>query len=155
MEMVLVDWTRMGRSYCLAGVVADGAGWRVARPLPARSRMSTVRNVGWSPFLMEGHSRWEIFELVKPEVAPPQPPHLEDVWVRSLRPRRCLAPMAQRRAILQATCPREGDTLFGAGRTPAAGERSFSSAAYFQCGRWSRQAGRGTQRGRPADGGAS
>jgi hypothetical protein len=114
MEMVLLDWTRMGKSYCLAGVVADGTGYRVVRPLPGRNRKSAVRNVGWSPFLMEGHTRWEVFELVAPEAAGSEPPHTEDYWVRSLRPRRCLANVPMRRAILEATAVKQGETLFGA-----------------------------------------
>jgi hypothetical protein len=108
--MVLLDWTRMGKVYCLAGVVADGSEFRVVRPLPARMRTGAVGNVGWSPFLMEGHTRWEVFELLKPAAALPQAPHLEDLWVGALRPRRCLAPVSQRRAILQAT---KAPDLFG------------------------------------------
>jgi hypothetical protein len=67
MEMILLDWTRMGRTYCLVGVVAEAGKYRVVRPLPSRQRNSPQRNVGWSPFLLEGHRRWEIFELIKPE----------------------------------------------------------------------------------------
>lgn len=117
MEMVLLDWTRMGKSYCLAGVVADGTGYRIVRPLPGRHRNSPIRNVGWSPFLMEGHSRWEVFELIAPEPARSEPPHTEDHWVRSLRPRRCLANLPMRRAILEATMIKPGETLFGAPMT--------------------------------------
>ena len=114
MDMILLDWTRMGKCYCLAGVVAERGEYRVVRPLPGRTRSAAVRNAGWSPFLMEGHTRWEMFELMKPEPAPPQAPHLEDSWVASLRPRRCLASLAQRRAILQATTATTGAALFGA-----------------------------------------
>src|SRR5262249_6481303 len=65
MEMILVDWTRMGKVYCLAGAVADRGGWRFVRPLQARHRDSVERNSGWSPFLLDGrHCRWEVFELV-------------------------------------------------------------------------------------------
>ena len=99
MDMVLLDWTRMGRSYCLAGVVQHNGQLRVVRPLPIAGRKAPVRNVGWSPFLMDGHSRWECFELVRAEPADSSPPHLEDVWVRELRPRRVLAEPALRRAI--------------------------------------------------------
>jgi len=135
--MVLLDWTRMGKSYCLAGVVADGGGYRVVRPLPARNRNSPIRNVGWSPFLMEGHTRWEVFELIAAEPACSEPPHMEDHWVRSLRPRRCVANMPLRRAILQATSVKPGEALFGAPLmsmraaaylTPAAGSRSLVTA---------------------------
>src|SRR5690349_7506116 len=101
--MIVLDWTRMGKSYCLAGVVEQNGQLRVVRPLPARQRDAPVRNVGWSPFLMDGHSRWEVFELVGIEPAEPLPPHREDVWVRDLRPRRTLANPALRRVILQAT----------------------------------------------------
>ena len=54
MEMILVDWTRMGKVYCLAGAVADGKGWRFMRPLLAKDRDSPVRNTGWSPYLLDG-----------------------------------------------------------------------------------------------------
>jgi hypothetical protein len=121
--MILLDWTRMGKRYCLAGVVADGSGYRVVRPLPARHRNSPDRNVGWSPFLMEGHSRWEVFELVEPEPARPEPPHTEDCWVRSLRPRRCLANGPLRRLILEGTMAKPGEPLFGA---PLTSTRAFA-----------------------------
>jgi hypothetical protein len=113
MEMILLDWTRMGRTYCLAGVVAEAGSYRVVRPLPGRQRKSPQRNVGWSPFMLEGHRRWEIFELVRPEPAHSEPPHLEDHWVASLRPRKKLADACQRRAILQATLANPGEPLFG------------------------------------------
>ena len=74
MEMILLDWTRMGRTFCLAGMVAEAGGYRVVRPLPSRQRNSPQRNVGWSPFMLEGHRRWEILELIKPEPARSQPP---------------------------------------------------------------------------------
>src|SRR6516165_6334398 len=63
MEMILLDWTRMGHTYCLAGVVAEAGGYRVVRPLPSRQRNSPQRNVGWSPFMLEGHGRGEILVL--------------------------------------------------------------------------------------------
>jgi hypothetical protein len=135
--MVLLDWTRMGKSYCLAGAVAEGTGYGVVRPLPGRSRSSPIRNVGWSPFLLEGHTRWEVFELVGPEPARSEPPHTEDHWVRSLRPKRCLANVPMRRAILEATTLKQGECLFGAplGSTrasaclaPGAGSRSLITA---------------------------
>jgi hypothetical protein len=131
-DFVLVDWTRMGRVYCLAGAIYQAGGWRIVRPLPARQRGGPVRNAGWSPFLLDGHARWELFELVRPEPADPAPPHLEDVWVRDLRPRKALAAPQDRRAILQTTL-RPGDKpLFGA---PL--ERSFSST-YLQPGQGER-----------------
>ena len=113
MEMILLDWTRMGRTYCLAGVVAESGGYRVVRPLPGRRRNSPQRNVGWSPFLLEGHCRWEVFELINPEPAHSQPPHLEDHWVVSLRPRRKLVDVARRRNILQRTMAPHGEPRFG------------------------------------------
>src|SRR3954463_427431 len=112
--MVLVDWTRMGKTYCLAGVVFQGGQPRVVRPLPGRQRDAPVRNAGWPPSLADRRSRWEVFELVGPSPAEPPPPHLEDVWVHALRPRGWLAGPAQRRAILQATTTPAGQPLFGA-----------------------------------------
>jgi hypothetical protein len=135
-ELILLDWTRMGRVYCLAGVIVQDGRYRVVRPLPARRRDAVVRNVGWSPFLFDGQRRWEAFELVRPEPAPPAPPHLEDVWVRDLRPTRRLADPAERRAILQATLGPADLPLFGAPLTltragaylpPGGGARSLAS----------------------------
>jgi Transposase DDE domain len=99
MEMILLDWTRMGTTYCVAGAITQNGQMRVVRPLWVRHRQSPVRNVGWTPFVMDGHSRWEIFELVGPEPAVSQPPHSEDVWVRDLKPTRRLATGDQRRAV--------------------------------------------------------
>jgi hypothetical protein len=113
MEMILLDWTRMGRTYCLAGAVPEGNGFRIVRPLPGRQRHSSQRNVGWSPFMLEGHRRWEILELVRPAPANTEPPHLEDHWVAALRPRKKLADLSQRKAILQATLADSGAPLFG------------------------------------------
>jgi hypothetical protein len=114
MDLILLDWTRMGHSYCLAGAVVEGNFVRTVRPLLWKYRDAPVRNVGWSPYHMDGHQRWEVFELLGPEAADPQPPHLEDVWVRSLRPRRCSAPPEQRRAILHSLAARPGEVIFGA-----------------------------------------
>jgi hypothetical protein len=113
MEMILLDWTRMGKSYCLAGVVIDKDGSHVVRPLLAKNREAPVRNTGWSAYQLDGHQRWEVFELVGAETAPPEPPHLEDMWVRTLRSRRCLVPLDYRRVLLQATTARPGETVFG------------------------------------------
>lgn len=109
MDMILLDWTRMGRTYCLAGAVLQNQQWRIVRPLLAKFREGPVRNVGWSAYLMDGHARWEIMELMAPRPASPEPPHLEDVWVHAMRSRRSSAPPEQRRAILAATtaCPNE------------------------------------------------
>jgi hypothetical protein len=113
-DLILLDWTRMGRTYCLAGAVAEGRGYRVVRPLLAKHRAAAVRNVGWSPYLFDGHARWEVFEVVGPLPAPPQPPHVEDLWVLTLRPRRRSATPGERRAILAATQPPAGGPWFGA-----------------------------------------
>jgi hypothetical protein len=112
--LVLLDWTRMTRSYCLAGAVPEHGQYRVVRPLLAKNRQAAVRNAGWSAWLLDGHRRWELFELIGPQVASPEPPHCEDLWVRSLRPAHRLAPPEERRAILAATVPPPGEPLFGA-----------------------------------------
>lgn len=134
--MVLLDWTRMGKQYCLAGVVQQNGQLRIVRPLPCAQRTAAVRNFGWPPFLMDGHSRWEIFELVDPKPAEPSPPHLEDLWVRNLKSRRSFAEPALRRAILQATLAQPGEPWFGAELTatrtsaylaPRTGQRSLIS----------------------------
>ena len=70
MDLILLDWTRMGRTYCLAGVVAEGRTYRMIRPLLAKHRAAAVRNVGWSPYLLDGHCRWEVFEVVGPLPTP-------------------------------------------------------------------------------------
>jgi len=112
--MILLDWTRMGRIYCLAGVIVQDDTYRVVRPLQVSQRNAPVRNAGWSPFLLDGHCRWEVFELIRPEPASPQPPHLEDIHVRDLRSRGFLASPEERRAVLQATTTPIGQPLFGA-----------------------------------------
>jgi hypothetical protein len=112
-DIVLLDWTRMGRVYCLAGAIVQAGGYRIVRPLPARARSSPLPNNGWSPFLMDGHSRWEVFEMVRPEPAHSPAPHVEDTWVSSLRSRKQLASAEQRRAILQATLGTAGKPIFG------------------------------------------
>jgi hypothetical protein len=126
--MVLLDWTRMGKSYCLAGAVAEGNSYRIVRPLLARNRDHPDRALGWSAYLLDGHCRWEVFQLVAPAAGPPQPPHLEDVWVRSMLPRRRLALPDQRRAILASTAHPRGESLFG---QPL---QSTASAAYLRPG---------------------
>ena len=113
MNMVLVDWTRMGRTYCLAGAVSEGGQWRMVRPLLTKFREAIVRNVGWSAYLMDGHARWEIMELVGPQPADAEPPHLEDLWVRAMRSRRSFASPGQRRAILAATTAPPSSPIFG------------------------------------------
>jgi hypothetical protein len=112
MSFVLLDWTRMGKGYCLAGAVFDGTEARVIRPLSihhqraaggpgvislirsffVRSRPAEGdRTVAWPAFLMAGRSRWEVFDLVLSRPATPRAPHLEDTWVRGLRPCKRLA----------------------------------------------------------------
>jgi hypothetical protein len=134
--MVLLDWTRMGKQFCLAGVVQHNGQLRAVRPLPVAHRAAPVRNVGWSPFLLEGHSRWEIFELIDPQPAEPIPPHLEDVWVRTMKSRHRLADRSLRRDILQATQAQPSEPWFGAALTttrsaaylvPRTGQRSLVS----------------------------
>jgi hypothetical protein len=136
MDMVLLDWTRMGKVYCLAGAVVGSNPVRIVRPLHVNHRAALMRNVGWSAFLINGHARWEIFELIGAEEAPPEPPHLEDVWVRAMRPRRQSATLAERRAILEATTVPIGQPLFGesltlskssAHLTPGTGTRSLAT----------------------------
>jgi hypothetical protein len=131
-DLVLVDWTRMGKTYCLAGAVAQDGGYHVVRPMPSRGKNVVAANVGWSPWLMDGHSRWEIFQLVDPLPVPSEPPHTEDLWVRGLRPRRLLAAPSQRRAILNATSVTPGNSLFG---EPLVGMRAL---AYLPAGRGKR-----------------
>jgi hypothetical protein len=127
MEMVIVDWTRMGSTYCLAGVTSSPQdGLRIIRPLPAFGRRAAVRNVGWPADFLSGHCRWEGFEMVGPEPAEPQPPHLEDLWVQNLRPLRRLAPASLRRAVLAATQAPEGCPVFGVPLTQT------RSAAYLE-----------------------
>jgi hypothetical protein len=72
-----------------------------------------VRNVGWSPYLLEGHARWEMFDLVGLTSPPREPPHVEDVWVREMRPLRRMATPAQRREILEAGMRPPDVPLFG------------------------------------------
>jgi hypothetical protein len=127
-DMVLVDWTRMGRTYCLAGAVLEGEQWRMVRPLLTKFREAVVRNVGWSAYLMDGHARWEILELIGPQPTDAEPPHLEDLWVRAMRSRRSFASPAQRRAILAATMVGPKESLFGVNLA------SMRTAAYVPTG---------------------
>jgi hypothetical protein len=136
MDMILLDWTRMGKWYCLAGAVEQNGTYRIVRPLQGKFRDAPVRNVGWSAYLLDGHVRWEVLELLVPEPAPSQPPHVEDLWVRALRSRKRLATPAQRRAILEATRAKPGEPLFGAALTwtqssaylpPDTGQRSLAT----------------------------
>ncbi len=114
MDLILLDWTRMGKTYCVAGVVRQDGRYRVVRPMPRCNHPLPVRNVGWSPYQMDGRQRWQIFELVAPETAPPSAPHLEDVWVRELRTQGHFADPDMRRAVLETTAIGDGQPLFGA-----------------------------------------
>jgi len=141
MEMVLLDWTRMGKAFCLAGAVNQGGKLQIVRPLlgsrsstspfpmfhaiskwiglaveqPPRTDLSgPVRNVGWPAHLLKCRSRWEIFDLIGAEAAEPQPPHREDLWVRTIRPWNRYASLEQRRAILECTTIKPDESLFGA-----------------------------------------
>lgn len=132
MEMILLDWTRLGKAYCLAGVVIDGSTLHIVRPMPLKYRTPEAPIVGWPPYLLVGHQRWDLFELIKPEAANLTPPHFEDVWVQSLRPRRTTATPAQRRAILAATAVTTSDALFGAPLTATHGA-AFLPAGSGRC----------------------
>lgn len=112
MDLILLDWTRMGKCFCLAGVVVDGPRLYVVRPLPVSQRGVASHHLGWSSHFFAGFERWQLFELVEPETAGAAPPHVEDVWVRELRPRGRSAPTALRRAILEATA-QHNEPLFG------------------------------------------
>jgi hypothetical protein len=134
--MILVDWTRMGRAYCLAGAVFHDQQWRIVRPLLTKFREAPVRNIGWSAYLMDGHARWEVFELIGAQPAAPEPPHVEDLWVRALKPRRSSASPEQRRAILAATTAPPNVPVFGfelattrtaAYLLPGTGQRSLAT----------------------------
>jgi hypothetical protein len=128
MDLILLDWTRMGRAYCLAGVVVEGNFVRTVRPLLLALRDAPVRNVGWPREFMDGHQRWEVFELVGPQPADPEPPHLEDTWVRTMLPRGYSVPPEQRRAILRGLAAKPAEVLFG---TPLLTTRA---SAYLQPG---------------------
>jgi hypothetical protein len=126
--MVLLDWTRMGHSFCLAGAVYQEKQWRIVRPLLRKLRDAPRHNAGWPAYLMEGHTRWEIFELIGPQLANSESPHLEDLWVRAMRSRRRLASPEVRRAILAATMRSPQEPLFGSNLD------STRTAAYLQPG---------------------
>jgi hypothetical protein len=136
--MILLDWTRMGKMVCLAGLARQGEEWRVVRPLPCYARSAGVTHPGWPREFLRGRCRWEVFELVEPAAPKPQPPHLEDVWVNTLRPRYRIAPAAVRRRLLRETLIPAGKPLFGAPLmqtragiflAPGTGCRSLATAA--------------------------
>jgi hypothetical protein len=136
MDLIVLDWTRMGHQHCLAGAAVQAGEIRVVRPLPARARSADTTHPGWSPSSLHGRSRWQVFEMVKPAPGQPAAPHLEDVWVHDLRPTARQATAEQRRAILRATLAPEGKPPFGAALgcscagaylEPGQGERSLVS----------------------------
>ena len=66
MDLIVLDWTRMGKVYCLAGVIDQGGQYRVVRPLHVRGKTEAERNTGWSPYLFDGYSRWQAFKMIDP-----------------------------------------------------------------------------------------
>src|SRR5262245_16634974 len=62
MEMILLDWTRMGKTFCVAGLVAEGSEWRTVRPMPiefhSTTRPGASRNVGWFSQRRRSPSGW-------------------------------------------------------------------------------------------------
>ncbi len=137
MEIVLVDWTQMGEYYCLAGAIRQAGCICFVRPLPVRTRESPSTFNGWPSYRMNGRSRWEIFEMVDPVPHEVIAPHLEDVSVQDLRPRRQSASPEARRAILQAGIAPSDKPIFGVELTqtqrgvcyvaPGTGERSLAT----------------------------
>lgn len=112
--MILVDWTRLGKSYCLAGAVEEGGSFRIVRPLLPTPAGSSWPNSGWSAYLMDGRRRWEMLDMIGPMPAPAKPPHTEDVWVRDLKPTGLSAAAETRREILSATVCHDCNELFNA-----------------------------------------
>jgi hypothetical protein len=111
--MILLDWTRMGHAYCLAGIIHQQGQYRVVRPRLASERQAPIANIGWTGAMLHGFCRWGICEMIDPEQGSSEPPHLEDIWVKQLQQPRCLASPEERRVILQATMVGPGDLLFG------------------------------------------
>jgi hypothetical protein len=111
-DLILLDWTRMGKCFCLAGVVVDGPRLYVVRPLPVAQRGVAAQFLGWPADRCDGFQRWQVIEMVEPEPAGAKPPHVEDAWVRELRPHDRFAPAELRRAILTATAL-NNEPLFG------------------------------------------
>lgn len=134
MEMILVDWTCMGKTFCLAGVVRDAQGWKTIRPLPRSLRggrpagrglwgaLESVlapatdgpRNVGWFDNLLGSIKRWDMVELSEPQPAEIERPHTEDLWVRALKGTGRSAAPAVRYEVLRATQAASPEPDFGA-----------------------------------------
>jgi hypothetical protein len=136
MRMILLDWTRMGTHFCLAGVVIEGKSVRTVRPLPERFYDGRSDHCGWPESAIHGHRRWEIVELVGASPAETRPPHREDMWVQELGWQGELAAPAQRREVLRRTAALSSRWLFGVplNRTrasaylvPGSGERSLAT----------------------------
>lgn len=137
MEMILVDWTRMGKTFCIAGLVSEGQGWRTVRPMPVGVRVVSPRpgmwgivdavlagppkpartepppNVGWFPDQLGNLRRWDTVELVGPKPVELEPPHTEDVLVHALRPTGRSVPVESRARILSGTCVQGFKPHFG------------------------------------------
>jgi hypothetical protein len=107
MEMILLDWTRMGKTFCVAGLVADGSEWRTVRPMPiefhSTTRPGALRNVGWFPSQLGKSQRWDIMHLVGTQSAALEPPHTEDIWVTEMRPAGQSFAQERRSAVLRGT----------------------------------------------------
>jgi hypothetical protein len=113
MELVLVDWTQMGDFYCLAGAISQRGSICFVRPLPIRTRKSSSTFNGWPAPRIDGHMRWEVFDMIDPSPEQALPPHLEDAWVRDLRPCRKSVTAEWRRAILEAGVAQPDTPIFG------------------------------------------
>src|SRR5262245_4470492 len=127
MEMILLDWTRMGKTFCIAGLIPDGSGLRAVRPMPSgtyaggvsanlhgpasTSRVSASassptippRNLGWFGAQLGAFHRWDVVSLIGESPAEIERPHTEDVWVNKLRSTGRTVPSEQRSAILRST----------------------------------------------------
>src|SRR4029077_5725109 len=88
MEMILLDWTRMGKTFCVAGLVADGSRWRTVRPIPnefhTANKPGAARNIGWFPSQLGRLPRWDVVNLIGTQSAQAEPPHTEDIWVTEM-----------------------------------------------------------------------
>jgi hypothetical protein len=124
MEMILLDWTRMGRYFCLAGATVHSQSVRIVRPLPERFYDGQSGHIGWPPHSLQGHERWEIVELLGATPAVIKQPHVEDVWVQGLRWSGESAVKSDRVRVLTQTAT-NGD-LFGAPLTRT------SASAYLE-----------------------
>src|SRR5438034_10506500 len=60
MEMVLLDWTRMGRSFCVAGAAFPDTHYRLVRPLWANTGQAPVGRVRSTASRLERPVGWDI-----------------------------------------------------------------------------------------------